>query len=216
MALFAVPMAFGLAALCEPTMRLIYGAKYLPAIPVLLVTALFSVGRALQLPVQRLLAATENMSFMVWWGLLLAVINVGTNLLQVPSGGAVGAAYSKGLVQLVAMVGMWAYAAKISRERLPLGRFIGLLLAATGMFGAVWLVSRLLPGDVPDLLVGIPLGVVSIIVLLRLSRFLGPEDRARLEPLQRMLPGSLRSLFGRVVRFVVPEPAVAQPAPGAG
>lgn len=216
MALFSIPAAFGLAALCDPIMRLVYGTKYVAAIPVLMVTALFSVGRALQLPAQRLLSATENQSFMVRWGLLLAGVNVVTSLLLVPSGGAVGAAFSKGIVQTVAMVGMWAYTAKTFRVGLPVGRFVGLLIASTVMFGAVWLAARLVPGNVLPLLLGIPLGAAVIVPLLRLTRYLGPEDRSRLAPLERRLPSSLRSVFARMVLFVAPGPAVAQATPGVG
>ena len=88
MALFSIPAAFGLAALSDPAMRLVYGAKYIPAIPVLLVTALFSMGRAMQLPAQRLLSATENQGFLVGWGLLLAALNVGANFLVIPKAAA--------------------------------------------------------------------------------------------------------------------------------
>jgi O-antigen/teichoic acid export membrane protein len=206
MALFSLPAAFGLAALCDPSMRLVYGAKYLPAIPVLLVTALFSVGRALQMPAQRVLVTTEKQGFLVTWGLTLAVVNVGTSLLFIPSMGAMGAAYSKGIVQTIAMIGLWVYARRRTNTIVPLAQMIGLLAVSGAMFGLVRFLSVALPGSVLDLVIGIPVGIIVTIVGLRLIRFLDPDDRRRLGPLERLMPGFAKAWFGRLVRFLAPEP----------
>jgi O-antigen/teichoic acid export membrane protein len=216
MVLFSIPAAFGLAALADPAMRLVYGAKYLPAIPVLMVTALFSIGRAMQLPAQRLLAATENQGFLVGWGIFLALVNVAANLVLIPSGGALGAAFSKGGVQVIAMVGMWVYARRRLGAEIPAGRLTGLIVTAGTMFAVVWTLSRALPGSVLDLVVGVPVGAVIMIVGLRVIGYLEPADRNRLAPLQRMFPGPLRSRFARLIEFLSPGAPAPEPAKAAG
>lgn len=213
MALFSIPAAFGLAGLAGPAMGIVYGAKYLPAIPVLVVTALFSLGRAFQLPAQRLLSATEQQGFMVVWGICLAIVNVLLSLLLIPSHGAIGAALSKGIIQTIAMLGMWWYARRRLGAMVPVVRLAGLVLSAGVMCGVVWLVSRVLPNAAAALLVGIPVGAVVMVLLLRLTGYLGEADRGRLAQLERVLPGRLRPVFARLVRFLTPGAAAPATAP---
>jgi O-antigen/teichoic acid export membrane protein len=212
MALFSIPAAFGLAALSDPAMRIVYGSKYVPAIPVLLVTALFSVGRALQLPAQRLLAATEKQGFLVAWGVVLALVNIGANFILIPMGGALAGAFSKGGVQILAMFGMWIYARKAVGAVVPVARMLGLVSSAGAMFAVVWTISRALPGSVLDVVVGVPAGAVVMIVGLRVVGYLEASDRGRLAPLQRLLPGRLRGRFNQLVEFLAPEPPATDPA----
>ena len=80
------------------------------------------------------------------------------------------------------------------------------------MFAAVWMLSRALPGSVLDVVVGVPVGAVVMIVGLRVVGYLEPADRTRLAPLQRLLPGGLRSRFNRLVEFLTPEPPTTDPA----
>lgn len=216
MVLFSIPAAFGLAALADPAMRVVYGAKYIPAIPVLMVTALFSIGRAMQLPAQRLLAATENQGFLVGWGIFLALVNVGANLILIPMGGALGAAFSKGGVQVLAMLGMWVHARRRLGANVPVGRLLGLLASAGTMFLIVWTLSNALPGSILDLVVGVPVGAVVMIVGLRVFGYLEAADRSRLAPLQRMFPGPLRSGFSRLVEFLAPGAPAPDPVKVAG
>ena len=214
MALFTLPAAFGLAALADPVMRLVYGPKYLAAAPVLMITALMCLGRPLQIPAQRVLVAAETQGFLLWWGILMAAVNVTADMLIIPGGGALGAAYAKGGVQALAALGLWAYVGRRFRVSLPLGRLAALVLACGAMFGVVWAIAGALR-PIVAIPVGIPVGMAVFVILLRLVRFLDPADRSRLLSLQRMMPRPMQGPFAALVDFVAP-PEAASPALGAG
>src|SRR5262249_50071710 len=61
--LLAAPLVFGVASLSDPLLRLAYGAKYVPAIPVLTVLSLFALGQAASQPSQYLLVSSERQKF---------------------------------------------------------------------------------------------------------------------------------------------------------
>lgn len=202
MALFAVPAAFGLAALAGPLLQTLYGARYVPAIQVLTVLALFSVGKALLLPAQHLLVATENQGFLLRWGLVLAAVNVGVNLYLVPTHGALGAALAKGSVQIVASVGLWVFVAARFRVAMPILLLSKLMTIGALMFAGVrLLVAPLTP--VAGVAVGLPAGIFLVVILLRLFRCMDAADRERLMAIQRMFPRTLRAPYGAIVRFVM-------------
>jgi hypothetical protein len=56
-----------------------------------------------------------------------------------------------------------------------------------------------------------------MVLLLRLTGYLGEADRGRLAQLERVLPGRLRPAFARLVRFLTSgeAPPAAAPAPQA-
>src|SRR5262249_9124780 len=59
-ALLAAPALFGVASLSDPLLHVMYGAKYLPAIPVLTTLAIVSLTLTVSQPAQHLLVAAEH------------------------------------------------------------------------------------------------------------------------------------------------------------
>lgn len=206
LALICIPAAFGMSALAEPILRIAYGAKYLPAIPVLGLLAIFTLGKALQLPARQLLMHTDRQGLLVKWGAALAVLNVGLDLFFIINrgGGAMGAAIAKSIVLGVAAVSVWWIVAVSFRVRLPLGRLARMFVASVIMFVAVKAVVRAVP-PLAAVVLGPPLGVVLILGLFRLLRCLSPEDREPLRSLGRKIPGRLRGGWTRIVEFLFPD-----------
>jgi O-antigen/teichoic acid export membrane protein len=201
--LIAAPVLFGVAAIGDPLLRLLYGARYLPAIPVLTVLSLASLSLAVSQPAQYLLVGAERQRLYIAWLGLGAIVDLAACLLLIPRHGALGAALAKGMGELVAGAGCLAYLALQLRARLPLRRMGRLLLACAAMFACVRLVGRPLP-PLAALLVGIPLGVATFVLLARALRCLDAADRDRLRGLDRLMPSRARIGYRSVVDFLVP------------
>src|SRR5204863_8585623 len=136
-------------------LRLLYGTRYLPAIPVLTVLCLVAVSQAVQLPLGPLLLARDQQNFIIFWASVMVVISITGCWLLIPHLGATGAALARGICHFVGATGFLVFIAVRLKVPLPVGRMVKLLLACTAMFVGVRLVLRPFPA-LPGLLIGIP------------------------------------------------------------
>ncbi len=203
MALLAFPLTLGLAALSAPAIRFLYGEKFLPAIPVLLVAALFCVPRAFLGPAHQLLLATENQAFLVKWGIATAVLNLSLDLWWIPGGGAIGAAFANGLAQTIAVSGIWVFAFRRLRIPIPGLALQKILTSALLMAALSWVIGRSSP-PFEGALFGVAAGVAAYALLLRWTRSLHSEDRERLIGVRTQVPGPFREAYVELVRIVIP------------
>jgi O-antigen/teichoic acid export membrane protein len=214
--LLAAPLLFGVASLSDPVLRIMYGVRYLPAIPVLTVLALFGLSLAVSAPAQHLMVSAERQVFYILWMCASGAIDVVGCLVLVPYFGAVGAAYAKGVSQVVAAAGFLVFMMRQFQVHLPLLRMLKLLVACTAMFLGVRLFVRLVPA-VPAIVLGIPLGVLLFALGTRWLRCLDTADARRLRQLDRLFPGGLRRAYAALVAFLVPTgPAAGPPADATG
>jgi O-antigen/teichoic acid export membrane protein len=204
MMLVAAPVLFGVASVSDPLLRVMYGAKYLPAIPVLATLAMFALSLGVSQPAQYLLVAAEKQNFYLLWLAVSGVVDVVANLLLVPRFGALGAAYGKGASQLVAAAGFLTFMVVHFRVTLPVARMIKLMVAVTAMFLSVRALLRFTESALPGLALGVPFGVLVFVLAMRLLRCLDVADADRLRQIGRLLPGPARRSYGAIVAFLVP------------
>ena len=200
--LFAAPALFGVAAVSDPLLSLLYGAKYLPAIPVLAVLAVVSLSLAVSQPSQLLLVGAGRNGFYILWLCVAGIVAVAGNFILIPAYGAVGAAFAKGAGQATAAVGFVGYVWIHFQARPPLWRMAKLLLACAAMAIGVRLVGRALP-SILALVVGVPLGAMLFVLFARWLRFLDGADGERLRQLAHLIPSRARGSYGAFVDFLV-------------
>ena len=213
LALICIPAAFGMSALAGPILRFAYGAKYIPAIPMFSLLAVFTLGRALQLPARQLLTSTDRQGALLKWGGALAVLNLILDFSLIPRSGAMGAAIAKSIVMSVGVVSVWWIVAVSFRVRLPLGRLARMTVAAVIMFVGVKAMVRVTP-PVVAVVLGPPLGIALILTLFRLLRCLSPEDQEPLRSVGRKMPARLRGGWTSVVEFLFPDAVAPALVPG--
>jgi len=201
--LVAAPVLFGVAAVSGPLVELVYGARYLPAIPVLTALSVLSLSLAVSQPAQFLLVGAERQRFYLSWLCVAGAVGVAANFALIPGHGALGAALAKGAAGLVGAMGFLAYLTVVLGAKLPYGRMGKLLLASGVMFVGVRPLGRLLPA-LPALLVGIPLGVAIFVAFMRWLKCLDAADRGRLRRLDRLLPARVRGSYLTVIDLLVP------------
>ena len=158
---------------------------------------------ALTQPIRAYVLATGRQTVMVRAMTVAAVLNVGFAVLFIPRYDALGAAWSNGLTQVLALLLMSWFVAVRLPFRLNWRDLARVLGAAVLMAGLVAGVTRQM-APVVALLCGPPLGVAAYVVLLRLMRAVHPEDRSGLVMIADRLPAPARILASHVLRFVLP------------
>jgi O-antigen/teichoic acid export membrane protein len=200
--LVGVPVMLGAAALSRP-LWMIYGEKFAPAVPVFIIMALLAIPRMVLYATNVFLQATENQRFSLLWGCVCGAIKVGLDIWLIPSLGAVGAAIGNGAGQTLAAAGAFVFIVRAYSPEVPYGRLLRILLSAAIMAISSAGVTLWLP-PVPGALAGFAAGVLVYLLLLRLTRALGEEDRNRLLSLTSAFPPPLRYPCNRILWSLIP------------
>jgi O-antigen/teichoic acid export membrane protein len=202
-ALIAIPATLGMAVLSAPLITALYGSKYLPAIPVLFIVALFGSARALMAPLEQYLQAADRQDLLVRAMVLTSIVNVVLAVLLIPAGGAIGAALSNGLSQTLGALACWLLTLRVFPLKISWPRVGRILVASLGMAAAVWPLTTALPSWA-SLAVGAPLGAAVYLLLLRWTGSLDREDSNRLSAIGSKLPSRFVPLYQRLLMSLIP------------
>ena len=208
--IISAPMLLGLAALSGPLMQVLYGRAYHGAGPVLAIVGALAVARAVLVPVLFAFSAFEMQGRALGAMLVCAALNVGLDFLLIPKHGAIGAAWANGLAQCAATCILWIVLTRGWRTGVSVRAALPAALAACGATLPAAILALLLP-PWPALLIGIPIGALLYVPLLRLTGAVTPGDRGRLEDLIPMLPQPLRASMSRMLSWLAGG-GVAEPA----
>jgi O-antigen/teichoic acid export membrane protein len=206
--LFGLPLMTGLAVLSSSVIPMLYGHRYLPAIPVLAVAALFAIPRC-YMPSWDLLQALEKQRFLTFWMVVCSAVNVALDIWLIPKHGALGAAFANGLAQLAAAAGIILRARSLCNVPLRIANYARAAFCAAIMAGVVGLLSVIWRGwwFLP---LNVAAGAVVFLLTLRLASVFDIDDQSRLLSLRSFVPSALRGLYERAIAFLVP--AKARPA----
>lgn len=202
LAFMGIPALVGLALLSGPVMRVLYGAQYVEAIPVLAISAVLALPRLFLVPVQYFLQSVDHQSLLVRWSLLSAAVNIGLDWAIIPGHGAQGAALANGLAQAFAVLGLWFFIGRGYKLHLPYG-FVLKVLAGTGVMAAVAFPLVRYIGIPWSLLAA---GIVAPSVFfaaVRMTGMLQDDDRDRLMTVGRAMPEFARPWFHRGVNLLL-------------
>ena len=202
-ALLTFPLLIGMAVLSGTVVKLLYGAQYLPAIPVLAIAAAFSIPKTFLLTGQQLMQANEKQSFLVKWGCIAAAVNIALDLLLIPGHQAIGGALANGLAQTFSVVGIWVAAVRLLGIRLPYLSLLRIGSSAAVMGVAAWIVSHTLP-PIASAIAAPVTGTLVYILMLRLTASMEGGDRYRFQSLRNGIPARFRKSFDWAIDFLVP------------
>lgn len=205
-----LPIMVGVACIASPFIRVVYGAQYLPAIPVFAIIALMSIPKAVLTPAQTLLYSTEDVGFVLKSGLAAGVLNILLDVILIPKYGAIGAAYANGITQTLAVAAIWLRVA-IRYPVRPDISILARLSAATASMAIVVLVIVASPLSSPSKLAfAIPTGAIVFLLAGRVFKIWRHDDRRRLLMVSNMVPAIARRMFERLVEFLVPQSLVSE------
>jgi O-antigen/teichoic acid export membrane protein len=109
-------VTFGLLLLAAPLVRLLYGTQYAESVPVLQVLALAVLPMYLNYLLTHTLIAMDRPWLFAYFTLAALVVNVGANLLLIPSQGILGAAWATVATELLLFVLCAAGVARLLRH----------------------------------------------------------------------------------------------------
>jgi O-antigen/teichoic acid export membrane protein len=202
----ALPILIGVACIGGPFIRVMYGAQYLPAIPVFIVVALLSIPKAVLTPALTLLYSAEDLGFILKWGCVAALINVLLDIALIPSRGALGAAWANGLAQTFAALTIWGRVLLRYPVRIDMSALFRLAAATLAMAVVTLSIMATPLSAVVKLSVAVPVGALVFAFTSRIFMVLRKDDRRRLLVLSALLPTPVGSSFTRLVDFLVPLP----------
>ncbi len=207
-----LPVMIGVACIGAPFMRVVYGPQYLPAIPVFMVVAVLSIPKAVLTPAQTLLYSAEDLGFVLKWGIIASLTNIGLDFLLIPHFGATGAAFANGMAQSFAITVLWRRVLTAYAVRLDIS-VLWRLVAATAVMAAVTLAAVALPfRDVIKLALAIPSGAIAFLLSGRSLRLWQKDDRRRLLMLSGLVPVPARRWYEMLVNFLVSRSPVVEPS----
>jgi O-antigen/teichoic acid export membrane protein len=199
----STPLLIGLAAMSAQVIPFLYGAKYMPAIPVLAVAALLAIPKCLVAPAWSLMEAETLQGFLVCWLIFCAIVNIGLDILFIPRLEAMGAAIANGIAQLLLPLGLVWRVHSLFPLTFRWGATARLLLSGGVMAAVVLAIASRFPAWW-GMAVEVVLGAAVFMLCMRLAHVLRGDDRQRLLLLETLLPKPLRSSFTWVVLFLAP------------
>jgi O-antigen/teichoic acid export membrane protein len=169
----------------------------------LALVALMAIPKLLVAAHTMLLQATERQGFLIAWGCLCGVVDIGLDFLLTPRYGANGAAVANGTAQTMAALGIWIYVWRNDGVGLRLRDFGRIAVSGAIMAAGVLLFERAVPGYV-GMFGSIALGAVLWMIALRVTAALKMEDAGRFLSLGAQLPAPMRPHWRRLVAWMAP------------
>jgi O-antigen/teichoic acid export membrane protein len=206
--LVGAPLAIGLAATAPAIVRVLYGAPYAPAAPLLAALALGSLPAFAAGITPAVLHAVKRQDCLVRTGLAAASVDVALAVLLVPRWGAAGAATANVAAQALASVLAVRAAGQAIGAGFPVRRVARIIVAAVLMGVPAALIAAHVP-DVRGLLAALTVGAVTYPLALGALGALVAEDVDRARVLCERLPRPI----GRPVLATVRALCRAAPGP---
>lgn len=205
MALVIVPLCLGLAAIAPVLIPLIFGADFADAVPassVLLVAAAISSLGVTTVYFLQSVAKTGLLLISNGMGL---VGTIALGFLVIPSEGLMGAAWSRGVVQVgVVLIETW-YVTRRLKVSLPFRVLGAITLASLAQAGVAYLIS-IEVGGVLSLALAIPAAILVYLVGLRVFAVIRLIDPGIAPRLSTQAPQRIRPLVTRLMTLLAPPP----------
>jgi O-antigen/teichoic acid export membrane protein len=195
------PACLGAAGIMPRLLPLIYGPSFIEAVPaasILVCTAgLVAAGTM----ISNLLLARERNSFILWNGVIGALVATVFGITIIPIFGVLGAAYGRAIIQsALSCSGMW-YVARVLRIPIPFDGLARLLAAALlcALVARMCIVSLTGPAVLP---LSILAGCISYMLGVRLLKALPNSDIDRLLMWSRALPPTFGIVMSAATRVM--------------
>jgi O-antigen/teichoic acid export membrane protein len=203
------PACLGSVAIMPRLLPMIYGASFADAVPATSILVCSAGVVAAGTMISNLLLANERNSFILWNGVIGAVVASIFGITLVPAFGTLGAACGRAIIQFaLSCSGAW-YVSKVLRIQIPFGGLARLLAAAMLSAAAARLCIIGLTG--PEAMpVAILAGAATYGLGVRLLRALPVSDADRLQGWMRSLPLVLRVTMAVLLRVICKHPARSQ------
>jgi O-antigen/teichoic acid export membrane protein len=197
-AMLIVPLCFGLAAISPVLVPILFGAEFADAAVVASVLLVAAAVSSLGVTTFYLLQSIGKTGFLLMSNGVGLIGTIALGFLLVPRFGLIGAAWSRGIVQVtVVLIETWYVTRRLNIS--PPYRALGAIALAAVAQAAVAYLAVVELGGAVSLLVAIPAAVVVYLIGLRVLRVSSMVDPGLIERLVARMPDRLRPLIRRLV-----------------
>ncbi len=203
MALVIVPLCLGLAAIAPVLIPLIFGADFTDAVPassVLLIAAAIS---SLGVTTLYFLQSVGKTTLLLITNGVGLIGTIALGFLLIPNEGLMGAAWSRGVVQVgVVLIETWYVTRRLAVA--PPYRVLGAItLAALAQAAVAYAISVEMGGTL-SLIIAIPAAVLTYLIGLRVFSVVRLIDPGITERLSTHAPERIRPLVARIMGLLAP------------
>jgi O-antigen/teichoic acid export membrane protein len=209
-AMVIVPLCLGLAATAPVVVPLLFGAEFADSIPVASVLLIAAAVSSLGVTTFYLLQSIGKTGFLLMSNGLGLIGTIALGFILVPRFGLIGAAWSRGIVQVtVVLIETWYVTSRLNIS--PPYRALAAITLASVAQGAVayFVVTGL--GGPASLLVAIPAAILTFMVAIRLLAVLPMVAPGLADRLAEKAPARIRPTVGRILKML--SPPVKGPPP---
>jgi O-antigen/teichoic acid export membrane protein len=202
-ALVIVPLCLGLAAIAPVLIPLIFGADFTDAVPASSVLLIAAAVSSLGVTTLYYLQSVGKTGLLLISNAIGLVGTIALGFLLIPSEGLMGAAWSRGVVQVaVVLIETWYVTRRLGVP--PPYRVLGAItLAALAEAGVAYLISIELGGTI-SLVLSITAAILTYLVALRVFAVVRLIDPGIAERLSTQAPERIRPLVSRIMKLLAP------------
>lgn len=198
MAMLIVPLCLGLAAIAPVLVPLFFGAEFADAIPVASVLLVAAAVSSLGVTTLYLLQSAGKAGLLLMSNGIGLIGTIALGFLLVPRFGLMGAAWSRGTVQvMVVLIETW-YVTRRLRIYPPYRALGAITLASVAQGAVAYFVSKEVDGAL-SLLVAVPAAIVTYLVALRMLAVIRMVDPELKDRLTARAPDRMRPLISRIL-----------------
>jgi len=198
--MLSFPVVAGGIVLAEPIIRIIYGPQYVPATAAMGLLFLSSAGARVGASLAHVMYGAGLVGVKVKFAIAYAILNLGLDLLLIPSHGVWGAAIANSSTQILGVIIGPFVIRHYFKFDFPLATVIRIAMAAGVMGGAVFLMKTLIAiQSIPMLLLVVVIGAVFYAVCTLAFRVLDPEDIQLMKSVYDRLPPMLKGRYVAVL-----------------
>jgi O-antigen/teichoic acid export membrane protein len=193
-----VPICLGLAAIAPVLVPLLFGAEFTDSVPVAMVLLVAAAVSSLGVTTFYLLQSIGKTGLLLISNAIGLVGTIALGFVLVPRYGLIGAAWSRGIVQVsVVLIETW-YVTRRVRISPPYRALGSITVAAVAQAAVAYFITVELGGPV-SLLVAIPAAIVTFLVALRVLGVMRSVDPGLRDRLVDKVPQRVRPVISRIL-----------------
>ncbi|OGS37146.1 MAG: hypothetical protein A2293_15820 [Elusimicrobia bacterium RIFOXYB2_FULL_49_7] len=201
LAFISFPVGVAGIVLAYPIIHYLYGDAYAGAKYVFQIFFFSTMITSLSKPGSAILYGTERQSFILKYGLVLAVINLGLNFLIIPSYGAMGAAFCCALVTMAGSIGGLIYTCRTVRLTYPFQSVFKIIFSSIIMGICMKMVISQ-KAALFGFIFSIPLGAIIYMVSATVLGSFEEEDYILMNKVKSVLPLRLQNVADSLIIFL--------------
>jgi stage V sporulation protein B len=201
LAFATVPIGVAGIILAYQIIHYLYGHNYIGAQRTLQIILFSSIISSLANPSAAILYGYEKQAFIYKFGIFLAILNIGIDIVLIKSHGALGASIAYAITTIIASTGGLWYTCRTMDLRYPVVSVVKVVFSTMIMGIAMEIIilhNRELLGFIMSIVTGMTAYIVSSLVIGTFEK----EDYLLLQNLTRYLPGKLKKAVEGIISFM--------------